>query len=217
MNIFIQTSNFIKLHMYFFHPWPPTPIEWFLNNCFTIWWRWLEISALHRVLLIPALPPHMCGTVNTLISHESLVVPSSRRRVNFLPKYINCRHYKFLLTLLLFSIVDTSGKTGHSLNVVLLADINRITTITDRRCSSAVLSNQVSDNRLFTSHLLFISSPEHEVLMVSYCGQWLSVVRRRASSVVRRETWSEYLFWQYLGQVRIWVMSGQKLGHQVKS
>jgi len=30
------------------------------------------------------------------------------------------------------------------------------------------------------------SSPEHEVLMVSYCGQWLSVVRRRASSVVRR-------------------------------
>jgi len=31
-----------------------------------------------------------------------------------------------------------------------------------------------------------VSSPEHEVLMVSYCGQWLSVVRRRASSVVRR-------------------------------
>ena len=30
------------------------------------------------------------------------------------------------------------------------------------------------------------SSPEHEVLMVRYCGQWLSVVRRRASSVVRR-------------------------------
>ena len=30
------------------------------------------------------------------------------------------------------------------------------------------------------------SSPEHEVLMVSYCGQWLSVVRRRASCVVRR-------------------------------
>jgi len=30
------------------------------------------------------------------------------------------------------------------------------------------------------------SSPEHEMLMVSYCGQWLSVVRRRASSVVRR-------------------------------
>ena len=32
------------------------------------------------------------------------------------------------------------------------------------------------------------SSPEHEVLMVSYCGQWLSVVRRRASGVVRRAT-----------------------------
>jgi len=30
------------------------------------------------------------------------------------------------------------------------------------------------------------SSPEHEVLMVSYCGQWLSVVVRRVSSVVRR-------------------------------
>ena len=30
-----------------------------------------------------------------------------------------------------------------------------------------------------------ISSPEHEVLMVSYCGQSMSVVRR-ASSVVRR-------------------------------
>jgi len=29
------------------------------------------------------------------------------------------------------------------------------------------------------------SSPEHEVLMVSYCGQWLSVVRR-PSSVVRQ-------------------------------
>jgi len=81
---------------------------------------------------------------------------SSRRRVNVLPKYINCRHYKFLLTLVLFSIVDSSGKTGDSLNVVLLADINRITTITDRRCSKAVLSNRVSDNRLFTSHLLLI-------------------------------------------------------------
>ena len=30
------------------------------------------------------------------------------------------------------------------------------------------------------------SSPEHEVLMVSYCGQWLSVVRRRATCVVRQ-------------------------------
>ena len=31
------------------------------------------------------------------------------------------------------------------------------------------------------------------------------------------ETLSECLFWQYLSQVRIWVMSGQKLGHQVRS
>ena len=51
----------------------------------------------------------------------------------------------------------------------------------------------------------FVSLPEHEVLMVSYCGQWLSVVRRRPSSVVRRpSTFDVY-------------MSGQKLGHQVKS
>ena len=36
------------------------------------------------------------------------------------------------------------------------------------------------------STCLVISSPEHEVLMVSYCGQWLSVVRRCPSSVVRQ-------------------------------
>jgi len=30
------------------------------------------------------------------------------------------------------------------------------------------------------------SSPKHKVLMVSYCGQWLSVVRCRASCVVRQ-------------------------------
>ena len=30
------------------------------------------------------------------------------------------------------------------------------------------------------------SSPEHKVLMVSYCDRALSVVRRRPSSVVRR-------------------------------
>jgi len=41
-----------------------------------------------------------------------------------------------------------------------------------------------SENRHICNEL--ISSPEHEVLMVSYCGQWLSVVRRRASCVVRR-------------------------------
>ena len=34
----------------------------------------------------------------------------------------------------------------------------------------------------------FFSSTEHEVLMVSYCGQWLSVVRRHASCDVRRAT-----------------------------
>jgi len=34
--------------------------------------------------------------------------------------------------------------------------------------------------------VVFVSSPEHEVLMVSYCGQWLPVVRRRLSCVVRR-------------------------------
>ena len=44
-----------------------------------------------------------------------------------------------------------------------------------------------STNHDTLSEILF-SSPEHEVLMVSYCGQWLSVVRRRASCVVRRAT-----------------------------
>ena len=34
--------------------------------------------------------------------------------------------------------------------------------------------------------LKFFSSPEHEVLMVSYCDQSLSVVRR-ASCVIRRQ------------------------------
>jgi len=33
---------------------------------------------------------------------------------------------------------------------------------------------------------IFISSPEHKVLMVSYCDRALSVVRRRPSSVVRK-------------------------------
>jgi len=48
-------------------------------------------------------------------------------------------------------------------------------------------SNQVcffAPNHHFLMY--FISSPEHEVLMVSYCGQWLSVVRRRVSCVVCR-------------------------------
>ena len=34
--------------------------------------------------------------------------------------------------------------------------------------------------------LLLFSSPEHKVLRVSYCDRPLLVVRRRASSVVRR-------------------------------
>ena len=38
----------------------------------------------------------------------------------------------------------------------------------------------------FQSMNFVFSSPEHEVLMVSYCGQWLSVVRRRPSCVVCR-------------------------------
>ena len=32
-------------------------------------------------------------------------------------------------------------------------------------------------------HFYFISSPEHEVLMVSYCGQSMSVVRHAASTI----------------------------------
>ena len=43
--------------------------------------------------------------------------------------------------------------------------------------------NTVLDLYLLPDSLF--SSPEHEVLMVSYCGQSMSVVRR-ASSVVRR-------------------------------
>jgi len=34
--------------------------------------------------------------------------------------------------------------------------------------------------------IYIFSSPEHKVLMVSYCDRVLSVVRRRPSSVVRR-------------------------------
>jgi len=40
--------------------------------------------------------------------------------------------------------------------------------------------------KYFVIYICFISSPEHEVLMVSYCGQWLSVVRRRPLCVVRQ-------------------------------
>jgi len=56
------------------------------------------------------------------------------------------------------------------------------------------LKNPVLTNLIASKHFLrlvfnvvcIFSSPEHEVLMVSYCGQWLSVVRRRASCVVHR-------------------------------
>ena len=46
-------------------------------------------------------------------------------------------------------------------------------------CSGYV--TQGSD--LWPMGLLFFSSPEHEVLMVSYCGQSMSVVRRAASTI----------------------------------
>jgi len=36
--------------------------------------------------------------------------------------------------------------------------------------------------------IVIISSPEHKVLRVSYCDQSFTVVRRRASSVVRRRS-----------------------------
>ena len=56
-----------------------------------------------------------------------------------------------------------------------------------------------SNTFLFKTYLscsfiqLFFSSPEHEVLMVSYCGQWLSVVRRRVScEVCRPSTFDVY-------------------------
>jgi len=46
-----------------------------------------------------------------------------------------------------------------------------------------------------------ISSPELEVLMMSYCGQWLSVVVRRVSSVVRRpSTFDVYTLVVYEGK-----------------
>ena len=46
------------------------------------------------------------------------------------------------------------------------------------------INNRLNIHIYLTKWNLF-SSPEHEVLMVSYCGQSMSVVRR-ASSVVRR-------------------------------
>ena len=49
-----------------------------------------------------------------------------------------------------------------------------------------ILNQYNIQDMLHVNYTFIISSPEHEVLMVSYCGQWLSVVVRRASCVVRR-------------------------------
>ena len=50
------------------------------------------------------------------------------------------------------------------------------------------------DIKLFSS---FISSPEHEVLMVSYCGQSMSVVRRSSCvvcvSTIALKAYSSYI------------------------
>jgi len=71
---------------------------------------------------------------------------------------------------------------------------------------------------------VFLSSPKHDVLMVSYCGGWLFVVRRRMSCVVnvcgghnecghpRKPDCDEYLSkclsMQYQGKVLIWLVQG---------
>ena len=44
---------------------------------------------------------------------------------------------------------------------------------------------KISHEKIADMFFVFFSSPEHEVLMVSYCGQSMSVVRR-PSCVVRR-------------------------------
>ena len=49
----------------------------------------------------------------------------------------------------------------------------------------------VSKNQFYFLLLLFFSSPEHEVLMVSYCGQSMSVVRR-AESTIALKAYSSY-------------------------
>jgi len=57
---------------------------------------------------------------------------------------------------------------------------------TRKSAASSRLGKPLLYDNITLVHYTFFSSPEHEVLMVSYCGQWLSVVRRRATSVVRR-------------------------------
>ena len=59
---------------------------------------------------------------------------------------------------------------------------------TDRHHRGVCRTKNAGGHPLRTYVSFVFSSPEHEVLMVSYCGQWLSVVRRRASSVVRRQS-----------------------------
>ena len=69
-------------------------------------------------------------------------------------------------------------------------------------------------------HVYFIS-PELEVLMVNYCGWWLFVVRRRVACVVNvlsvdtlvNPIVMKLLSRQYLGNVLIWLLTGQNLGH----
>ena len=65
---------------------------------------------------------------------------------------------------------------------------------------------------------IIFSSPEHEVLMVSYCGQWLSVVRRRPSSVVcRASTFDVYTLettfvtWFWWNLIRMFVLTISRL------
>jgi len=54
------------------------------------------------------------------------------------------------------------------------------------RSPGQILENSCLHSRGNIIHVIF-SSPEHEVLMVSFCVQWLSVVRRRSSSIVRQQ------------------------------
>ena len=45
---------------------------------------------------------------------------------------------------------------------------------------------------IFSSGCHLLSSPEHEVLMVSYCGQSMSIVRRAASAIALK-AYSSYI------------------------
>ena len=54
------------------------------------------------------------------------------------------------------------------------------------------ISNFARFGHSLMSALRFISSPEHEVLMVSFCGQSMSVVRRAASTIALK-AYSSYI------------------------